>query len=189
MTPPGAAVIGGPHALLGKEELGSFVQTGLQAEDLDDKGVVLVVPDGTRSCPLPQLMRALHAALAGHVCRLTAVVALGTHAPMDEAALAVHLGYRPGRLHETYPGLTVVNHQWEEPATFADLGTIDARRMRELSDGRLDLDVRVHVNRLVVDNDVAIVVGPSQIPARRLALCVVVRSGSGELQAATFGRA
>ena len=40
-----------------------------------------------RSCPLPLLLTAVHEALAGRVTRLTALVALGTHAPMDEAHL------------------------------------------------------------------------------------------------------
>ena len=92
--------------------------------------------------------------------RLTVLVALGTHAPMGEEALAAHLGYAPGRLEETYPGITVVNHEWWEPETFADLGTIPAARIVELSEGRMDLDVPVLLNRAVVEHDVALVVGP-----------------------------
>ena len=47
--------------------------------------------------------------------RLTVLIALGTHAPMGEEALAAHLGYAPGRLAETYPGTVVVNHEWWRP--------------------------------------------------------------------------
>jgi hypothetical protein len=34
------------------------------------------------------------------------------HQPMSEQGLARHLGYEPGRLEETYPGMTVVNDAW-----------------------------------------------------------------------------
>jgi nickel-dependent lactate racemase len=243
MTPP--AVVGGPDTLLGEGELEQLVQTSLAEQDLTGRSVLLVLPDGTRSCPLPRMLRSVHAALSGRVSRLTAVIALGTHAPMDEVRLAAHLGSSPFRLHDTYPGMEIVNHAWAEPATFADLGAIDAARVRELSDGRIDVDVRVRVNRLAVEHDVALVMGPvfphevvgfsggnkyffpgisgqevidvshwlgalitspdiigirgptpvralideasSRIPARRLALCVVVRSGSDDLHGATFG--
>ena len=108
---------------------------------------------------------AVHGALHGRVSRLTVLVALGTHAPMGEEALAAHLGYAPGRLAETYPGTTVVNHEWWKPETFADLGTVPAARIVELSEGRMDLEVPVLLNRAVVEHDVALVLGPV-LPAR-----------------------
>ena len=79
---------------------------------------------------------------------------VGTHAPMDDDALGRHLGYAPGRLAETYPGTTVVNHEWWKPETFADLGRIPASRIEELSAGRLSLDVRVRLNRAAVDHGI-----------------------------------
>ena len=47
-----------------------------------------------------------------------------------------------------------------KPETFADLGTILAARIAELSEGRMSLDVPVLLNRAVVEHDVALVVGP-----------------------------
>jgi nickel-dependent lactate racemase len=202
----------------------------------------VVVPDATRSCPLPLLLDAVHGALAGRVSRLTALVALGTHAPMTDAQLARHLGGDPA---DRYPGMAVHNHEWADPGTFVSLGVIPAERVAELSEGRLAEAVDVRLNRAVVEHDVALVVGPvfphevvgfsggnkyffpgvagqeiidlshwlgalitsadiigtrgttpvralideaaALIPAETLALCVVVRSGSGQLHAAAFG--
>ena len=69
--------------------------TSSPPSDLDGRSVCVLVPDGTRSCPLPLLLSAIHGALHGRVSRLTVLVALGTHAAMSEQALAAHLGYRP----------------------------------------------------------------------------------------------
>jgi nickel-dependent lactate racemase len=162
VTAPGevAASIGGPAQVLSEEEVASFVAEQLGARDLDGRSVCVVLPDGTRSCPLPLLLTAVHQALAGRAERITALVALGTHAPMSEASLARHLGFPPGELAERYPGMTVLNHEWDDPATFVSLGVISAQRVAELSEGRLAEAVDVRLNRAVVEHDVALVVGP-----------------------------
>src|SRR3712207_1741989 len=152
-----AAAIGGPGGVLEEDRITAFVAEQLAAVDLDGRSVCVVIPDATRSCPLPLLLTAVHGALAGRVTRMTALIALGTHAPMTEAQLARHLG---GDLAVRCPGLEVRNHEWADPATFVSLGVIPARRIAELSEGRLRQSVDVRLNRAVVDHDVALVVGP-----------------------------
>jgi nickel-dependent lactate racemase len=163
-VPPGladsAARIGDAATVLADGQVTAFVQEQLAAHPFDGRSVCVLVPDATRTCPLPLLLQAVHAALHGRVTRLTILVALGTHPPMTEEALARHLGYQPGLLEETYPGAVVVNHEWWRPDTFADLGTVPASRIAELSDGRMRLPVPVLLNRAVVEHDVALVVGP-----------------------------
>lgn len=155
-----AARVGDAATVLSDEQVTAFVHEQLAGHRFDGRSVCVLVPDATRTCPLPLLLRAVHGALHGRVGRLTVLVALGTHAPMGEDALARHLGYPPGRLAEVYPGTTVLNHEWWKADTFADLGTIPAARIAELSQGRLRLDVPVLLNRAVVEHDVALVVGP-----------------------------
>lgn len=155
-----AARVGGTEGVLGSDEVRTFIREQLDATDLDGRSVCVLVPDGTRTCPLPLLVGAVHEALHGRVSRLTVLIALGTHAAMSEQHLARHLGYEPGRLEETYPGMTVVNHEWWKPETFANLGTIPGSRLAELSEGRLEVDVPVLLNKAVVEHDVALVVGP-----------------------------
>ena len=155
-----AARIGDPHNVLSTEQVTTFIAEQLAATDVDGKSVCIIVPDGTRTCPLPMLVRAVHSALHGRVSAMTTLIALGTHQPMSEAALARHLGYEVGHLEETYPGMRVTNHEWWDPETFADLGTIPASRLAELSEGRLTMEVPVMLNRAVVEHDIALVVGP-----------------------------
>ena len=155
-----AARLGGPEGVLESDAVERFIIEQLDGTDLDGRSVCIIVPDATRTCPMPLLLGAVHRALHGRVSRMTTLVALGTHQPMSEGALARHLGYPAGRLEETYPGMTVLNHAWWEPETFADLGTIPAARLEELSEGRLSMDVPVLLNRAVVEHDVALVLGP-----------------------------
>jgi nickel-dependent lactate racemase len=155
-----AARIGDASTVLDDEQIAAFVTEQLAGHPFDGRSVCVLVPDATRTCPLPLLMRAVHGALHGRVSRLSVLVALGTHAAMTDEALARHLGYESGPLGDVYPGTEVLNHEWWKPETFADLGTIPAARIAELSDGRMSVDVPVLLNRAVVEHDVALVVGP-----------------------------
>ncbi|GAA3951333.1 lactate racemase domain-containing protein [Actinoplanes auranticolor] len=155
-----AARLGGAEGVLTDGQVRAFVREQLAAVDLDGRSVCILVPDGTRTCPLPLLLGAVHEALSGRVSRMTTLIALGTHQPMSAAAIARHLGFTEGALEATYPGMTVLNHEWWLPESFADLGTIPAARLTELSEGRLSMDVPVLLNKAVVEHDVALVVGP-----------------------------
>ena len=155
-----AARVGGADRILTDREVADFVQEQLAGIDADGRSVCVLVPDGTRSCPLPLLVGAVHRALYGRVTRLTVLIALGTHGAMSDEALAVHLGYAGRDLQDVYPGTEVRNHEWWKPETFANLGTIPSARVEELSDARMSGDVEVLLNRAVVDHDIALVVGP-----------------------------
>ncbi len=244
--PARAATLGGPGERLSTDQVTEFVTRTLGAADLDGKRVCLVVPDGTRTCPLPLLLRAARDALAGRASSVTVVIALGTHQGMDETHLARHLGYPVGAAEQTYPGWTILNHESWLPETFTSLGTIGADRLTELTGGLMsDTSVEVRINRHVAEADVAIVVGPvfphevvgfsggnkyffpgvsgpelidlshwvgalitsaemigtrgvtpvralvneaaTLIPAERLALCLVVASGTDTLHSIAFG--
>ena len=153
MTVAIAARVGGADRVLSAGEVGSFVAEQLAGLDVDGRSVCVLVPDGTRVCPLPLLIGAVHRALHGRVSRMTVLIALGTHGAMSAAALEAHLG-------GVYPGVEVRNHEWWDPAAFAHLGTIPSARIEELSEGRMRGDVEVRLNRAVVEHDIALVVGP-----------------------------
>ncbi len=154
------AQIGGAGQLLEAGDVEGFVRDRLDAVRVDGRSVCVLVPDGTRSCPLPLLLSAVHRALHGRVSRLTVLVALGTHAAMSERALAAHLGCAPGRVAQRYPGMTAVNHAWWDAAACTEVGTITAGRVAELSGGLLRHEVRVRINRAVIEHDLTLIVGP-----------------------------
>src|SRR3954452_25087600 len=159
--PRRAARVGGVGERLTTDQVTGFVEESIAGAHLDGKRVCLVVPDGTRTCPLPLLLRAAHRALAGRAREVTVLVALGTHQAMSEEHLARHLGYQPGGSEDAYPGWQILNHESWLPETFVSLGSIGAARVAELTGGRLtDAGVEVRINRHVAEADVAIVVGP-----------------------------
>ncbi|MFP5345689.1 MAG: lactate racemase domain-containing protein [Actinomycetes bacterium] len=155
-----ATSVGGADRVLGDDEVRQFVAEQLAGADLDGRSLCVIVPDATRSCPLPMLFDAVHGAVHGRVSKLTVLVALGTHAAMHPPELARHLGYTEGDLDARYPGTTVLNHEWWDAHTFVNLGHISGSRVRQLSGGLLDVGVDVRLNRAVVEHDVTLIVGP-----------------------------
>lgn len=245
-NPDHARRIGGVGQQLSADQVTAFVTESLAGVDVDGKSVVLVVPDATRTCPLPLILGAFHEALTGRATSVTVLIALGTHQGMSEEQLGAFLGFEPGHSQVTYPGWEIRNHESWLPETFVSLGTIPAQRISDLTGGLLtDRSVDVRINRLVPESDVAIVIGPvfphevvgfsggnkyffpgvsgqemidvshwvgalitsaemigtrgitpvraliheaaAMIPSQRLALCLVVKSGTDTLHAAAFG--
>ena len=147
------AVLGGASGVLDPDELARFVTDSVAALGLRGR-VCLLVPDTTRSCPLPLLLRAIYRALAGRVDSVRVLVALGTHP-----------AYSLDRLREWtgaagLPGVEITQHEWWRPETFVQVGTVPAEQVSRISGGRLAVDVPVRVNRAVVEADAVLVVGP-----------------------------
>jgi nickel-dependent lactate racemase len=155
-----ARVIGSADVVLTEDEIRTFIHDVLAAEPLEGRSVCILIPDSTRSCPLPLLLRAVRDSLTGRATRVTVVVALGTHPAMDDDQLADLLGEPHGRLGADFPGWSIVNHAWWEPSALVAIGEIPASEVRTISEGRLAEDVVVRVNRAVVEHDVTLVVGP-----------------------------
>ncbi|MCG6567462.1 lactate racemase domain-containing protein [Tessaracoccus sp. ZS01] len=158
---PDAATVGGPDQVLTEEQIRTFVLDELRRYDFDGKRVTLVVPDGTRHAPVDMVAKVIHEALGQRPKDVRVVIALGTHDYMGDEAIGRLMGSAPGRFEETYPGWEIHNHDWRNHDTFAHLGTIPAARIGELTDGRLtDRDMTVLVNKMVVDTDISLVLGP-----------------------------
>ena len=140
------------------DEIARVARDGLAQLPVDGKRVLAIIPDGTRTMPMPMLFETLERELQPRVAALDFLVALGTHTPMSDARLSAHIG-RPvadGRSGRN----RIVNHNWSDPATYAHLGTIPAREIEQLTDGRLAEDVPVALNRMAVEYDHVLICGP-----------------------------
>jgi lactate racemase len=140
------------------EQARGIVSRGLASLRLDGRRLLVIIPDGTRTMPLPMMIEAIEAAAGPRVAALDYLVALGTHQPMTDVQLSRHVG-RPvvdGRFGRS----RIFNHRWDDPSSFATLGTIPAAEIRSLTGGRMDRDVEVSLNRLIFDYDQLLICGP-----------------------------
>jgi lactate racemase len=120
--------------------------------------VLVLIPDGTRTMPLPLMFEIVERELGPRVAALDYLVALGTHSPMDDRQLSALIG-RP--VAGGFAGQRrIFNHRWDDPATFAHLGTIPASVVEEVTGGRLSHSVPVALNRLATEYDHVLICGP-----------------------------
>jgi nickel-dependent lactate racemase len=143
---------------LSATQMGEIAAEGLGRLAVDGRRVLVLIPDGTRTMPLPIMFDILERELGPRVAALDYLVALGTHSPMDDRQLSALLG-RP--VVGGYAGTRrIFNHRWDDPATFVDLGTIPASVVEEVTQGRLSRTVPVALNRLATEYDHVLICGP-----------------------------
>ncbi|MCK5317434.1 MAG: DUF2088 domain-containing protein, partial [Anaerolineales bacterium] len=145
---------------LTESEIRPLMSKALAKLDINGKRVLIIIPDSTRTAPLPLFFRLFHELLWGHVKALDYLVALGTHPPMSEEALNKLVGISPQERETTYAGIHVFNHDWDSPDTLVDIGTLPAEEIEHLTDGMLKQEVVVTINRMVFDYDQIIILGP-----------------------------
>lgn len=145
---------------LSEAEVARVVSEALYEQPLDGKRVLAVIPDGTRTAPIPQMFHLLHSELSGRVESLYFLVALGTHQPMSDEQIDVLIGVERGERERSFRDVSVFNHEWWDPESLVSLGTIPAGEVAEISGGLLREEVEVRINRRVTECDRVLVCGP-----------------------------
>jgi nickel-dependent lactate racemase len=139
-------------------EIRAIVAESLESVPLVGKRVLMLIPDGTRTMPMPLMFALFDELLRPRVTALDYLVALGTHPLMTDVQLSKLIG-RPvtnGEAGDSH----IFNHHWEDPSTFVHLGSIPAAEVERLSNGLMSQEVPVSLNKLVLEYDHIIICGP-----------------------------
>ena len=149
---------GGTDTYLDEATVRAIVANAVETLPVSEQSVLIVIPDGTRTAPIPQMFRLFQELLRPRVKALDYLVALGTHPPMGDGQLSKLVGAAVvnGRVGET----RILNHDWSNPATFATLGSIPAADIHEITSGLMNSPVCVSLNKLIFDYDHLVVCGP-----------------------------
>ncbi len=132
----------------------------LSKEDFVGQKILLIIPDATRTAPLPLLFDALFREVRPHCASLDVMVALGTHPPMSDTQIAKLLGIDETERRRLFYQMQVFNHEWDRPERLLTLGTLTKQETEELSGGLLSLEVPVQINSRIEDYDLLLVLGP-----------------------------
>jgi nickel-dependent lactate racemase len=146
---------------LAETEVRELVSQALGQQDLAGKRVLIIIPDGTRTAPIPQMFRLFFEFIGDEVAALDYLVALGTHQPMSETAINQHVGLTPADRAEKYAKVNIYNHRWDLPDTFVSLGQISEAEIEEITGGLMRQAVDVRLNKMVFDYDQVIICGPT----------------------------
>jgi nickel-dependent lactate racemase len=122
---------------------------------------LVIIPDGTRTAPIPMMFRLFHESLNDRVEALDFLIALGTHQPMSEGAINRHVGVTAEERATLFARINIFNHRWDEPGQLVELGEISEGEIAEITGGLLRQSVKVRLNKLIFDYDQIIICGPT----------------------------
>lgn len=145
---------------LSVEEVKQKIIDGLSKLPLQKKRVLVLIPDPTRTMPLPLFFSTIVAALQGRASQVDFLVALGTHPPLKEKELLSLVGLTSDEKETKYPQVHLFNHAWQDPSMLTQVGEISEDEVRQISCGMLHQSLPVRLNRLILDYDHLLVCGP-----------------------------
>jgi nickel-dependent lactate racemase len=151
---------GSPNGFLAVSEIDSILSSGLSGLALDGRKVLVIIPDHTRTMPLPLFFSLLTRQLSGRAAALDFLVALGTHPPLSIDDLQRLVGITAEQQAGSYRHIRLLNHTWDNPESLVTLGVIPKQEIEQISRGLLAVDVPVRLNRLVLEYDHIIICGP-----------------------------
>src|SRR5438034_8957609 len=101
---------GSATAILTTEDVQQLVARACEPLALDGKRVLVIIPDGTRTAPIPLFFRTLYEQLGRRVAQLDYLIALGTHPHMSQEAIDHLVGTTAAERTERYPNVRIFNH-------------------------------------------------------------------------------
>lgn len=155
---------------LSKTEIRELTAQALAQANLGGKRVLIIIPDSTRTAPIPFFFELFHELLSGQVAALDYLIALGTHPLMSEAAINRLVGVTAEERATTFADVRIFNHDWQNPDTFRTLGTITVAEIEAIigelggslpGEAGVRQDVPVTLNKMIFDYDQLIVCGPT----------------------------
>lgn len=149
--------------LLSQDAIKATLTKGLDGKFAGQK-VLVLIPDHTRSLPLPELFRMVVEVLRD-ASQLTVMVALGTHPGYSEEGLNRLVGITADERATCYRHVRLINHTWDDPTALTSIGVIDAEEIRELAGASwhpsLPTSIDVRINKAVLEHDAIVVLGPT----------------------------
>src|SRR5512137_312359 len=107
---------GGVDRDLSREDARRIVAEGLASQPLDGRRVLVLIPDGTRTMPMPLMFDVLTELVGPRAAALDFLVALGTHQPMADEQLGRLVGRQV--VNGVAGRSRILNHEWARPDKF-----------------------------------------------------------------------
>jgi nickel-dependent lactate racemase len=155
--------VASPGQLLSEGQILKTLHEAL-AGQFRNQRVLALIPDHTRSLPLPFLFHAIIEVLHD-VKQLDFMVALGTHPPLSEERINKLVGITPEERRTTFKHIGLSNHAWNTPSALASLGAVEQDELKRIAGdywhSSLPGKVDIRINRAAFEHDHILVLAPT----------------------------
>jgi nickel-dependent lactate racemase len=151
------------NGLLSQETICTTLEKGLSQRFIGAR-VLVLIPDHTRSLPLPFLFRSLVEIL--HTTKqLDFMVALGTHPPLNEENLNKLVGITADERTTIFKHIGLLNHEWNEFSALTSLGIMEQDEIKAIAGDHwhssLPNEVNIRINKAALEYDHILILGPT----------------------------
>lgn len=137
------AAKGGPEVNISDDELRKMISDSLEAIAIKAEKVLLIPPDFTRFNSYAGPITAMVYEMLADSCHIDIIPALGTHVGMTEKEIRTMFG-------PNIPLECFKVHDWRNDVV--SKGVVSGELIKEWSDGRVDYDVNVEVNKILFED-------------------------------------
>jgi len=149
--------------LLADDQILETLHKGL-GDKFSNQRVLVLIPDHTRSLPLPFLFRSL-VDILDNAKQVDFMVALGTHPPLSEESLHKLVGITAGERATNFKHIGLLNHTWDTPSALTSLGIINQDEIRQIAGNNwhasLPDEVDICINKAALQYDHVLILGPT----------------------------
>jgi len=149
--------------LLSSDVIRATLEKGLSGR-FSGQRVLALIPDHTRSLPLPFLFKVI-VEILHETKKLDFMIALGTHPPLSEDHINKLVGITAEERARNYKNIKLINHAWDDPAALSMLGIMDKDEIQALSGKQwhpsLPDQVPIRINKAVSEYDQILIIGPT----------------------------
>ena len=147
--------------VLTESEIFNLCEEAFEERSVDNKRLLFIIPDHSRTAPIDVMFRAVYDLLAPRVKAIDFLIALGTHPPLSEMSISDRVGITQEERSSTYSKARFFNHHWKDPDQLETIGIIQEDDVAEISGGLMRQEVDVTINKMIFDYDVLVIVGPT----------------------------
>jgi nickel-dependent lactate racemase len=137
---------------------------GILERQFTGQRVLVLIPDHTRSLPLPFLFRSLVDVLQD-VKQLDFMIALGTHPALSEESIHKLVGITSEERETTFKQIGLFNHEWNTSSALASLGVIEGDEIKQIAGQNwhpsLPNKVEIRINKASLEYDHILILGPT----------------------------
>lgn len=156
-------LISSVNQLLTENEIRNALTRAIEKQFTHQR-VLVLIPDHTRSLPLPFLFRELVEILRD-TKRLVFMVALGTHPPLNEESMNKLVGITAEERNTQFAAIGLLNHAWDDPSALTTLGVMELDEIKHIAGAHwhesLPSEVNIRLNKAVLEYDHILILGPT----------------------------
>jgi len=149
--------------LISNAQIIETLRTGFN-DKFHHQRVLILIPDHTRSLPLPFLFRSI-VDLLHDTKQLDFMVALGTHPPLSEESLNKLVGITAEERMTLFKHIGLLNHEWNSSSVLTSLGILAKDEIKQIAGNHwhssLPNEVDIRINKAALHYDQIIILGPT----------------------------